>query len=95
VELLHSGNYGDIANGTIDEGNMKMEEFNFYVEPPRPIEPPQPIEPPAEPAPPPPQPIKLTKQEQKKLRTQRRIAKVKERQKMHYKKITDLLRRKL
>ncbi|XP_024638798.2 LOW QUALITY PROTEIN: protein RDM16 [Medicago truncatula] len=76
VELLHSGNYGDIANGTIDEGNMKMEEFNFYVETPRPIEPP------AEPAPPPPQLIKPTKQEQKKLRTQRRIAKEKKRQEM-------------
>ncbi|XP_024628756.1 protein RDM16 isoform X3 [Medicago truncatula] len=76
VALLHSGNYGDIANGTIDEGNIKMEKINFYVEHPRPIEPP------AEPAPPPPQPLKLTKQEQKKLRTQRRIAKEKERQEM-------------
>ncbi|RHN62766.1 putative U4/U6 small nuclear ribonucleoprotein Prp3 [Medicago truncatula] len=55
---------------------MKMEEFNFYVETPRPIEPP------AEPAPPPPQLIKPTKQEQKKLRTQRRIAKEKKRQEM-------------
>lgn len=77
VALLHSGNYGDIAaNGTIDEGNMKMEEFNFHVEIPRPIEPP------AEPAPPPPQPIKPTKQEQKKLRTQKRMAKEKARQEM-------------
>jgi len=77
MALLHSGNYGDIANGTIDdEGKLKMEKFNFYVEHPRPIEPP------AEPSPPPPQPLKLTKQEQKKLRTQRRIAKEKERQEM-------------
>ncbi|MCI74710.1 U4/U6 small nuclear ribonucleoprotein Prp3-like, partial [Trifolium medium] len=35
-----------------------------------------------EPAPPPPQPLKLTKQEQKKLKTQRRIAKQKERHEM-------------
>ncbi|RHN55309.1 putative U4/U6 small nuclear ribonucleoprotein Prp3 [Medicago truncatula] len=74
MALLHSGNYPDIANGTIDEGDLKMEKFDFYVEHPRPIEPP------AEPAPPPPQPLKPTKQEQKKLRTQGRIAKEKERQ---------------
>ncbi|WJX15471.1 Protein rdm16 [Trifolium repens] len=76
VALLHSGTYGDIANGTVDENKLKMEKITFYVEHPRPIEPP------AEPAPPPPQPLKLTKQEQKKLRTQRRIAKEKERQEM-------------
>ncbi|XP_045815219.1 protein RDM16-like isoform X1 [Trifolium pratense] len=76
VALLHSGNYGDIANGTVGEDKLKMEKITFYVEHPRPIEPP------AEPAPPPPQPLKLTKQEQKKLRTQRRIAKEKERQEM-------------
>ncbi|CAK8574355.1 unnamed protein product [Lathyrus sativus] len=76
VALLHSGNYGDIANGTIGEDKLKIEKITFYVEHPRPIEPP------AEPAPPPPQPLKLTKQEQKKLRTQRRIAKEKERQEM-------------
>ncbi|CAJ2660662.1 unnamed protein product [Trifolium pratense] len=76
VALLHSGNYGDIANGTVDEDNLRMEKIIFYVEHPRPIEPP------AEIAPPPPQPLKLTKQEQKKLKTQRRIAKEKERQEM-------------
>ncbi|XP_058728781.1 protein RDM16-like isoform X1 [Vicia villosa] len=76
VGLLLSGNYGDIANGTIGEDILKMEKITFYVEHPRPIEPP------AEPAPPPPQPLKLTKKEQKKLRTQRRIAKQKERQEM-------------
>ncbi|GAU18013.1 hypothetical protein TSUD_51230 [Trifolium subterraneum] len=53
-----------------------MEKIIYYVEHPCPIEPP------SEPAPPPPQPLKLTKQEQKKLRTQRRIAKEKERQEM-------------
>ncbi|KAH1267685.1 hypothetical protein AAZX31_01G215400 [Glycine max] len=76
VPLLHSGNYGDVDNGIIGEDKLKIEKINFYVEHPRPIEPP------AEPAPPPPQPLKLTKQEQKKLRTQRRIAKEKERQEM-------------
>ncbi|KAK7405997.1 hypothetical protein VNO78_07610 [Psophocarpus tetragonolobus] len=76
MPLLHSGNYGDIDNGTIGDDKLKTEKITFYVEHPRPIEPP------AEPAPPPPQPLKLTKQEQKKLRTQRRIAKEKERQEM-------------
>jgi U4/U6 small nuclear ribonucleoprotein PRP3 len=74
--LLHSGHYGDIGNGTVDGGKLKMEKITFYVEHPRPIEPP------AELAPPPPQPLKPTKQEQKKLKTQRRIAKEKERQEM-------------
>ncbi|XP_010497764.1 PREDICTED: U4/U6 small nuclear ribonucleoprotein Prp3-like, partial [Camelina sativa] len=46
------------------------------------IEHPRPIEPPAEAAPPPPQPLKLTKKEQKKLRTQRRLAKEKDKQEM-------------
>ncbi|XP_020966565.1 protein RDM16 isoform X2 [Arachis ipaensis] len=76
VPLLQSGNYGDSADGTIGEDKLKMEKITFYVEHPRPIEPP------AEPAPPPPQPLKLTKKEQKKLRTQRRLAKEKERQEM-------------
>ncbi|KAK7357992.1 hypothetical protein VNO80_17290 [Phaseolus coccineus] len=76
VPLLHAGNYGGIDNGIIGEDKLKMEKLTFYVEHPRPIEPP------AEPAPPPPQPLKLTKQEQKKLRTQRRIAKEKDRQEM-------------
>ncbi|CAJ2630446.1 unnamed protein product [Trifolium pratense] len=71
VALLHSGNYGDI-----DEDKLKMEKITFYVEHVRPIEPP------AQLAPPPPQPLKLTKQEQKKLKSQRRIAKEKERQEM-------------
>ncbi|KAL7107865.1 hypothetical protein ACP275_06G081000 [Erythranthe tilingii] len=53
-----------------------MEKMTIYVEHPRPIEPP------AEPAPPPPQPLKLTKKEQKKLRTQRRLAREKDRQEM-------------
>ncbi|XP_028799485.1 protein RDM16 isoform X1 [Neltuma alba] len=72
AHLLRYGTYDDIADGTI----IKMEKITIYVEHPRPIEPP------AEPAPPPPQPLKLTKKEQKKLRTQRRLAKEKERQEM-------------
>lgn len=58
------------------EDNLRLEKITIYVEHPRPIEPP------AEPAPPPPQPLKLTKKEQKKLRTQRRLAREKDRQEM-------------
>ena len=46
------------------------------------MEHPVPIEPPAEAPPPPPQPLRLTKKEQKKLRTQRRVAREKEKQEM-------------
>ena len=53
-----------------------MDRITIYVEHP------EPLDPPAEPAPPPPQPLKLTKKEQKKLRTQRRLAKEKDRQEM-------------
>lgn len=74
VPLLRSGNYADITDDV--EEKLKMEKLTIYVEHPRPIEPP------AEPAPPPPQPLKLTKKEQKKLRTQRRLAREKERQEM-------------
>lgn len=76
VPFLRSGSYGDIIDGGIDAENIKMDKINIYVEHPRPIEPP------AEPAPPPPQPLKLTKKEQKKLRTQRRLAREKDRQEM-------------
>lgn len=76
MPLLQSGAYGDIVDGGINEENIKMEKITIYVEHPRPIEPP------AEPAPPPPQPLKLTKKEQKKLRTQRRLAREKDRQEM-------------
>lgn len=69
--LLPSGIYTDDA-----EENFNQEKITLYVEHPLPIEPP------AEPAPPPPQPLKLTKKEQKKLRTQRRLAKEKDRQEM-------------
>lgn len=76
MPLLQSGAYGDIVDGGINEENIKMEKITIYIEHPRPIEPP------AEPAPPPPQPLKLTKKEQKKLRTQRRLAREKDRQEM-------------
>ncbi|CAA0809444.1 Pre-mRNA-splicing factor 3 [Striga hermonthica] len=76
VTFLHSGTYGDVVDGDIDSENIKMDKITIYVEHPRPIEPP------AEAAPPPPQPLKLTKKEQKKLRTQRRLAREKERQEM-------------
>eukprot|EP00249_Psilotum_nudum_P011339 c23111_g1_i1 orf=19-3165(+) len=71
--LLPSGSYKDIAEGEL---KIKMEKLTIYVEHP------VPIEPPAEPLPPPPQPLKLTRKEQKKLRTQRRLAKEKDRQEM-------------
>ncbi|KAG1368824.1 putative protein RDM16 [Cocos nucifera] len=69
--VLHSGVYGDVT----DE-KLNMDKITIYIEHPLPIEPP------AEPAPPPPQPLKLTKKEQKKLRTQRRLAKERDRQEM-------------
>lgn len=69
--FLPSHNYKDIDEGTVKEDKVTML-----------VEHPVPIEPPAEPAPPPPQPLKLTKKEQKKLRTQRRLAKEKDRQEM-------------
>ncbi|GAB2286753.1 Protein rdm16 [Dionaea muscipula] len=76
IPLLRSDTYPDIEDASEVEEKIKMEKITIYVEHPRPIEPP------AEPAPPPPQPLKLTKKEQKKLRTQRRLAKEKERQEM-------------
>ncbi|XP_010253390.1 PREDICTED: U4/U6 small nuclear ribonucleoprotein Prp3 isoform X2 [Nelumbo nucifera] len=76
LPLLLSGTYCDIIEGKITEDKLKMDKITIYVEHPLPIEPP------AEPAPPPPQPLKLTKKEQKKLRTQRRLAKEKDRQEM-------------
>ncbi|XP_018447333.1 protein RDM16 [Raphanus sativus] len=76
ASVLTSGVYGDIADGTITDNDLKIAKLTHYIEHPRPIEPP------AEAAPPPPQPLKLTKREQKKLRTQRRLAKEKEKQEM-------------
>ncbi|XP_048236176.1 protein RDM16 isoform X3 [Ricinus communis] len=73
--LLSGGTYNEIDDCNISD-KLKMEKITIYIEHPRPIEPP------AEPAPPPPQPLKLTKKEQKKLRTQRRLAREKDRQEM-------------
>lgn len=74
--LLTIASYGDMPEGVTIEEKLKIEKITIYVEHPRPIEPP------AEPVPPPPQPLKLTKKEQKKLRTQRRLAREKDRQEM-------------
>ncbi|KAF5742636.1 Pre-mRNA-splicing factor 3 isoform 2 [Tripterygium wilfordii] len=76
VPLMPTGGYGDIVDGNITDDKLKKEKITIYVEHPRPIKPP------AEPAPPPPQPLKLTKKEHKKLRTQRRLAREKDRQEM-------------
>lgn len=73
---MHSSAYSDITDGSIPEDKLRTEKITIYVEHPRPIEPP------AEPIPPPPQPLKLTKKEQKKLRTQRRLVREKDRQEM-------------
>ncbi|XP_065870018.1 protein RDM16 isoform X2 [Euphorbia lathyris] len=73
--LLPGSTYSEIDDVNVRD-KMKMEKLTIYVEHPRPIEPP------AEAAPPPPQPLKLTKKEQKKLRTQRRLAREKDKQEM-------------
>ncbi|BBM98014.1 U4/U6 small nuclear ribonucleoprotein PRP3 [Marchantia polymorpha subsp. ruderalis] len=71
--LLPSGSYDDVMG---EKFHVNEKKISIYVEHP------VPIEPPAEPAPPAPQPGKITKKEQKKLRTQRRLAKEKDRQEM-------------
>ncbi|KAG8385267.1 hypothetical protein BUALT_Bualt03G0024200 [Buddleja alternifolia] len=78
VPFLITGTYGDVVDGDIAKDQMKMDKITIYVEHPRPIEPPAEAAPP----PPPPQPLKLTKKEQKKLRTQHRLAREKDRQEM-------------
>lgn len=74
--LKQKGTYGEMISGHLTEEALDFGKITIYVEHPRPIEPP------AERPPPPPQPLKLTKKEQKKLRTQRRIAQEKEKQEM-------------
>ncbi|KAI3968501.1 hypothetical protein MKX01_007811 [Papaver californicum] len=76
VVFLPSGTYGDISGDSFKNDKLKMEKITIYVEHPLPIEPP------AEPAPPPPQSFKLTKKEEKKLRTQKRLEKEKHKQEM-------------
>ena len=72
--LLPSGSYEDVA----DDGGVTLQEgkLTMYVEHPVPIEPP--LEAPK----PPPQPLKLTKVELKKLRTQRRRQREMEKQEL-------------
>jgi U4/U6 small nuclear ribonucleoprotein PRP3 len=72
-EFLQNGTYDDVTNGN---WHVNMDKFNVYVEHPVPIQPP--LDAPA----PAPQPLVLTKAEQKKLRTQRRVAREKEKQEM-------------
>ncbi|RZC53562.1 hypothetical protein C5167_012422 [Papaver somniferum] len=71
--FLPSGTYGDIG---IKNDKLKMEKITIYVEHP------MSIELPAEPAPPPPQSVMLTKKERKKLSTHYRLAKEKDIQEM-------------
>eukprot|EP00198_Chlamydomonas_reinhardtii_P007411 XP_001696748.1 predicted protein [Chlamydomonas reinhardtii] len=61
---------GLLAHGSLDQ------DITIYVEHP------VPLDPPAEAPPPPPQPLKLTARELKKLRTQRRLARDKEKQEL-------------
>jgi U4/U6 small nuclear ribonucleoprotein PRP3 len=71
AKILDCATYEDIS-----VEKLNMNRITIYVEHP------EPYEPPAESAPPLPQPLKLTKMEQKKLKTQRRLAKEKGRQEM-------------
>ncbi|GLC37090.1 U4/U6-U5 snRNP complex subunit prp3 [Pleodorina starrii] len=64
------------AAGQLGPFQLKEARITIYVEHP------VPLEPPAEAPPPPPQPLKLTQKELKKLRTQRRIARDKEKQEL-------------
>lgn len=77
--LLATGSYD--ADVTVSESGqaavqLKPNKITLLVEHP------VPIEPPAEAPAPPPQPLKLTKRELKKLRTQRRQAREKEKQEL-------------
>jgi U4/U6 small nuclear ribonucleoprotein PRP3 len=71
--LLGGASYDGVLSGT---AAMAVDKISVYVEHP------VPLMPPGEAPPPPPQPLKLTAKEQKKLRTQRRVAREKERQEM-------------
>ena len=68
--LLPSGTYHDVTNGDF---KLNSDRFTIYVEHPAPIN---------APAKPPPIPLKLTKKEQKKWRTRRRLAREKDKQQM-------------
>ncbi|KAF7093388.1 hypothetical protein CFC21_095802 [Triticum aestivum] len=70
-KILISATYEDISLE-----KLNMDKITIYVQHP------EPLEPPAKPMTPPPQPLKLTNNEQKKYRTQRRLATKKDRQEM-------------
>ncbi|XBI06873.1 hypothetical protein VPH35_134847 [Triticum aestivum] len=70
-KILISATYEDISLE-----KLNMDRITIYVQHP------EPLEPPAKPMTPPPQPLKLTNNEQKKYRTQRRLATEKDRQEM-------------
>lgn len=75
ARLLADGStYGSVIDG--EPAQLREDRITIYVE--HPVL----IDPPAEAPPPPPQPLKLTKRELKKLRTQRRIAREKEKQEL-------------
>ena len=67
-----------LADGASYGADVLREKITLYVEHPVPLAPPAGAEAPA----PAPQPLKLTKAEQKKLRTQRRVAREQEKQEM-------------
>jgi hypothetical protein len=67
-----------LSGGKSYGAEVLREKITLYVEHPVPLPPPAGAEAP----PPPPQPLKLTKAEQKKLRTQRRVAREQEKQEM-------------
>ena len=67
-----------LVDGASYGGDVLREKITLYVEHPVPLAPPAGAEAPA----PAPQPLKLTKAEQKKLRTQRRVAREQEKQEM-------------
>ena len=67
-----------LSDGKSYGAEVLREKITLYVEHPVPLPPPAGAEAP----PPPPQPLKLTKAEQKKLRTQRRVAREQEKQEM-------------
>ena len=71
--LLAGASYDEVLRGS---AAFARDKISVYIEHP------VPLQPPGEAPPPPPQPLKLTAKEQKKLRTQRRLAREKERQEM-------------
>lgn len=72
--LADRSSYGNVIEG--EPAQLREDRMTDLVE--HPVL----IEPPAEAPPPPPQPLKLTKRELKKLRTQRRVAREKEKQEL-------------